>query len=359
MKKIRKTKWGILLLSLVLLTGCGSSMTSDYADSQAISDYQTSIETHSTSSQEEAVSTKEESQEKATEQKKDKKDKKDKKEKKSSKKQASFDLSKVPSYSGVAYAVVNNNQPYFTKKEISKKAYEDYGKLDSLGRCTAAMACLGQETMPTEERGAIGSVKPTGWHTVKYQGVDGNYLYNRCHLIAFCLGAENANEKNLITGTRYMNVEGMLPFEEETAAYIDKTNNHVMYRVTPIFEGDNLLASGVLMEAYSVEDEGKGIEFCVYCYNVQPDVTIDYATGDSKGREFTGSQISSKDNKTTSDSTQDSSHVDYILNTNSKKFHKPACSSVKSMAKKNTKKYNGTRNKLIDQGYEPCGNCHP
>lgn len=195
----------------------------------------------------------------------------------------SFDMANIPAYSGKPYVVVNGNTPYFSDSELTTTSYESYSDLDSLGRCGVCIASVGQDIMPTEERGSIGSVKPTGWQTVKYNGVvDGNYLYNRCHLIGYQLTAENANDKNLITGTRYMNVEGMLPFENMVADYVKETDNHVLYRVTPIFEGNNLVASGVLMEAKSVEDGGDGILFCVYCYNVQPNVTINYLDGSSK-----------------------------------------------------------------------------
>ena len=188
-----------------------------------------------------------------------------------------------PDYTGQASVEINGNRPYFTESEMITTSFETYSELDDLGRCGVAYANLSKETMPVEERGEIGMIKPTGWHTVKYADViEDVYLYNRCHLIAFCLSGENANEKNLITGTRYMNVEGMLPFEEKVAKYIDKTGNHVLYRVTPIYEGNNLVASGVLMEAYSIEDNGAGICFCVYCYNVQPGIEIDYATGESR-----------------------------------------------------------------------------
>ncbi len=187
----------------------------------------------------------------------------------------------IPAYSGDPYVVIDDNEPHFTEKEFSTTSYEYYSELDALGRCGEAHACIGVDLMPTEKRGKIGSVKPSGWHTVKYEGVDGNYLYNRCHLIAYQLSGENANDKNLITGTRYMNVEGMLPFENMVADYVKETKNHVMYRVTPVFAGDDLVASGVEMEAESVEDAGEGILFHVYCYNVQPGVNIDYATGDS------------------------------------------------------------------------------
>ncbi|SEK58399.1 DNA-entry nuclease [Pseudobutyrivibrio ruminis] len=187
-------------------------------------------------------------------------------------------------YTDNPYTVVNDNVPYFSEEDLTRTdAFETYSELDSLGRCGVAYANICQELMPTEERGEIGSVKPSGWHTVNYhEYVDGNYLYNRCHLIGYQLSGENANEKNLITGTRYLNVEGMLPFENEVAEYVEETGNHVLYRVTPVFEGDNLVASGVQMEAYSVEDQGAGVMFNVYCYNVQPGITIDYATGDSE-----------------------------------------------------------------------------
>ena len=189
----------------------------------------------------------------------------------------------VPTYCGQPYVEINNNKPFFEKDEIHTESFERYSELDLLGRCGVAYANVSKETMPDEERGQIGMIKPTGWHTVKYPKIiDSRYLYNRCHLIAWCLSGENANEKNLITGTRYMNTEGMLPFENMIANYIDETGNHVLYRVTPVFEGINLVASGVLMEAYSVEDRGAGIQFCVYCYNVQPGIEIDYATGESK-----------------------------------------------------------------------------
>lgn len=187
----------------------------------------------------------------------------------------------IPEYSGEPYVVINNNQPFFTEEDFSNESYEYYSELDNLGRCGEAIANIGQDLMPTEKRYSIGSVKPTGWHTVKYDIVDGKYLYNRCHLIGYQLTGENANTKNLITGTRYLNIQGMLPFENMVADYIKETNNHVLYRATPIFEGNNLVASGVLLEGWSMEDNGKSICFNVYCYNVQPGVIIDYVTGDS------------------------------------------------------------------------------
>lgn len=185
-------------------------------------------------------------------------------------------------YSGFPYEEVNGNIPFFEKEEYVSDSFERYSPLDELGRCGAAYACIGEDIMPTSAREPIGAVKPSGWHTVKYNElIDGNYLYNRCHLIAFELAGENANEQNLITGTRYMNVEGMLPFENRAAEYVRSTGNHVLYRVTPVFSGDNLLADGVLMEAYSVEDGGEGVCFCVYVFNVQPGIGIDYGTGES------------------------------------------------------------------------------
>ena len=189
---------------------------------------------------------------------------------------------KIPEYTGDAYVEINNNIPTFTTDEITTDSYESYSDLDELGRCGVAEACIGTDLMPTEKRGQIGQIKPTGWHTVKYpEYISDNYLYNRCHLIGYQLTGENANEKNLITGTRYLNVTGMLPFENEVTDYIKETGNHVMYRVTPLFVDDELVARGVYMEAVSVEDNGAGISYNVYCFNVQPNITIDYATGDS------------------------------------------------------------------------------
>ena len=259
----------------------------------------------------------------------------------------SVTLENIPEYSGAAYVAVNDNEPYFTQEEITDQAFETYSDLDALGRCGVTCASVGLELMPTEERGDIGSVKPTGWHTVKYDCVDGKYLYNRCHLIGYQLTGENANERNLITGTRYLNIEGMLPFENMVADYVEETENHVMYRVTPIYDGDNLVAGGVLMEGYSVEDEGAGICFCVYAYNVQPGVEIDYATGESwlAGEGST--------------SGSESDEVTYILNTSSKKFHDPSCSGAEDIKESNKEVFTGSREELIAQGYSPCGRCKP
>lgn len=195
--------------------------------------------------------------------------------------QESLSLEEIPDYTGEAYVTLQNNEPDFSQEDMTQEPFENYSELDNLGRCGVAFANVCTETMPQETRAPIGKVKPTGWHSVRYKNVEGRYLYNRCHLIGFQLTAENANEKNLITGTRYLNVNGMLPFEDQVADYVKETDNHVLYRVTPVFEGDNLVASGVQMEAMSVEDEGDGVLFNVYVYNVQPGVTIDYATGES------------------------------------------------------------------------------
>lgn len=254
------------------------------------------------------------------------------------------------------YYVVNDNIPEFDEDEITTVAFETYSELDRLGRCGVAYACIGEEIMPTEERGAIGQVKPSGWQTVKYDIVDGKYLYNRCHLIGYQLSGENANERNLITGTRYMNVEGMLPFENEVADYVKDTNNHVMYRVTPVFEKNNLLARGVQMEAYSVEDEGEGVSFNVFVNNIQPGIKIDYSDGTSW---LENAEETSDTKETEPPKTSGGSEETYILNTNTMKFHKEKCSSVKDMNPENKETFNGTRSWLIDNGYSPCGSCKP
>ena len=268
-------------------------------------------------------------------------------------------LSSIKAYSSSPYVKVNNNIPKFSKRMLTTESYESYAKLDSLGRCGVAISCIGEDLMPTEERGSIGMIKPSGWHTVRYDDlVDGKYLYNRCHLIGYQLTGENANEKNLVTGTRYLNVEGMLPFEDEVADYIKATGNHVLYRVTPIFSGDNLVCSGVQMEAYSVEDSGKGICFNVYCYNVQPGVEIDYATGESK-LAGSGSTSGSVDKTSNTNSTSGSGKTSYVLNTNTKKFHKPTCSSVDDIKAKNREDSSLSRDKIIAMGYDPCKRCNP
>lgn len=268
-------------------------------------------------------------------------------------------------YDNTSYVLVNDNVPQFKTDEITTDSFERYSELDSLGRCGVAFACVGKDIMPTEERDAIGQIKPSGWQMAKYDIVDGKYLYNRCHLIGYQLTGENANEKNLITGTRWMNVDGMLPFENMVDDYIEETNNHVMYRVTPVFEGDNLLAKGVQMEAYSVEDNGKGISFNVFVFNAQPGIEINYADGtsrlidestDKKTQSESGTEPDKKDDDRKEAST---SPGEYVLNTNTMKIHYKDCPSVSDIQPDNKENYNGTMEYLIENGYKPCGRCKP
>lgn len=263
-------------------------------------------------------------------------------------------------YAGHPYITINDNVPYFTEEErTTTKAFETYPELDQFNRCGPCVANICRELMPTEERGEIGMVKPSGWQTVRYDNVEGKYLYNRCHLIGFQLAGENANVNNLITGTRYLNVQGMLPFENTVADYVHQTGNHVMYRVTPIFKDHELVARGVLMEAYSVEDAGLGVQFNVFCFNVQPGVRLDYATGDNwadntvKAAEDTGATTNSEENNGNTNVTT------YVLNTRSKKFHLPTCSSVPTIADHNRQEVASTREALLNDGYTPCGKCNP
>lgn len=264
--------------------------------------------------------------------------------------QEKLSLSNIPLYSDSAYVAVNGNHPSFTEDQLVTEAYEYYSELDTLGRCGYAMACVGIETMPTEERGSIGQVKPSGWHTVKYDFVDGKYLYNRCHLIGYQLTGENANERNLITGTRYLNIEGMLPFENMIADYVKETQNHVVYRVTPVFQNDERLARGVQLEAYSVEDQGAGICFNVYAYNVQPGVVIDYATGESAVSEMDAEAVTT--NGTTGTTL-------YILNLNSMKFHNENCGNANEISEKNRQERSVDRETLIAEGFTPAQCCEP
>ena len=264
-----------------------------------------------------------------------------------------------------AFITLNDNVPYFTDDEkATTKAYEKYSELDSLGRCGVVIACIGRELMPKadEERGSISSVTPSGWEQAKYDTklIEGGYLYNRAHLIGWQLTAENANERNLITGTRYFNVDGMLPFENLVADYVKETGNHVMYRVTPDFEGNNLVATGVTMEAYSVEDNGDGIQFCVYVYNFQPGILIDYSTGKSRLDDGTEIPDTDTENGEKDDTgTGESGEMTYILNTSSKKFHDPDCAGAKTMKESNKQTYTGSRDDIIAEGYSPCGTCKP
>lgn len=253
--------------------------------------------------------------------------------------QQGITLSNLPEYSDEAYVEINDNVPNFDEKDKTSESFETYSDLDSLGRCGVAYANVGQDLMPTENRGSISSVKPTGWQTVKYDCVDGKYLYNRCHLIGYQLTAENANKQNLITGTRYFNVDGMLPFENMVADYVKETNNHVLYRVTPVYDGDDLVAKGVQIEAESVEDDGEGILFNVFVYNVQPGVTIDYATGES--------HLSTDD----SDETASSAKVEIRGNKNSKVYHCPGQAAYDDMKNSDNLVIFGSEKEAQDAGY--------
>ena len=279
-------------------------------------------------------------------------------------------LDTIPAFDGkTPYVSINDGKPSFTDEDMTTKSYEKYAELDSLGRCGVTIACIGKDIMPTEERGSIGSVKPSGWQTVKYDIVDGKYLYNRCHLIGYQLTGENANRQNLITGTRYMNVDGMLPFENMVADYVKETNNHVLYRVTPIFEGTNLVANGVLIEAKSVEDNGEGIEFCVYVYNNQPGIVIDYRNGDSKlddGTSFPKDEPSETPNENPDGNPEQNPEESkpevstYIINKSSKKVHKEDCRYAKDIKEENKEIYTGTLDDLLSDGdFFACGTCKP
>nr|WP_125116137.1 DNA/RNA non-specific endonuclease [Agathobaculum sp. Marseille-P7918] len=317
MQKIKR--WGVLLVCLLLiLSGCKADLASSSPDTVSETTEQTSISNVSEATLPEANP------------------------------QPQWE---IPQYAGAPYTEIHNNIPFFTDDEITNQSFETYSPLDALGRCGVAFACVGQDLMPTEERGSIGQVKPSGWHLVKYDCVDGKYLYNRCHLIGYQLTAENANERNLITGTRYLNIEGMLPFENQVADYVLQTGNHVLYRVTPFFEDDNLLASGVLMEGYSVEDSGNNICFCIYAYNIQPGVQIDYATGESVLADAVPPE--------TTEQAPPEDEPNYVLNHNTRKFHRPNCSSVEDIKPSNREDYFGSREALIEQGYAPCKLCCP
>ena len=285
-------------------------------------------------------------------------------------------LDEIPGYSGAAYVEINGNQPFFTEDEITDEAFESYSELDALGRCGVAFACIGIEIMPTEERGDIASVTPSGWeygglsNNNTYDFVENGYVYNRCHLIGFQLAGENDNERNLITGTRYLNIEGMLPFENMIADYVEDTENHVMYRVTPIYNGFDYVAQGVLMEGYSVEDNGWAICFCIFAYNVQPGVTIDYFTGVNVANGEKLPEIDSSDDnrnevadggsdKGEDDGDHSGEEVSYVLNTNSKKFHLPDSSCVGKINEENRKNYYGTKEELEADGYVACKLCKP
>lgn len=270
-------------------------------------------------------------------------------------------ISSVSSYSGTPYVVLNNNTPNFSSSELTTTGYEKYATLDNLGRCGVAIASCGQEIMPAEgeERGSISSIKPTGWKQATYDNISGKYLYNRCHLIGWQLSAENDNNKNLITGTKYLNINGMLPFENMVADYIKETNNHVAYRITPIFEGNNLVCSGVQMEAYSIEDNGEGICFNVYCYNIQPGITINYATGESSGENSTSVESSSTSITTSAPEpesepepapTPSSENLVWISNTGKRYHCKSSCSGMEGPRQV-------TESEAKGLGLTPCGRC--
>lgn len=266
----------------------------------------------------------------------------------------------IPAYSGDPYIEINDNIPFFTESDLSTDAFEYYAELDSLGRCGVAYANICEETMPAEgeKRGEIGQVKPAGWHTAPYPDViSDRYLYNRCHLIGWQLAGENANKQNLITGTRYLNIEGMLPFENMIDDYVEETNHHVLYRVTPYYTGDNLIADGVLMEAHSVEDNN--LVFCIWAYNVQPYIYIDYATGESYQIDTAIPGVNDKPATESTETTEDvdAMEFDFVLNTNSMKAHDHTCSYAQDISEKNREEFTGTFAELVDMGYSLCKNC--
>jgi DNA-entry nuclease len=251
----------------------------------------------------------------------------------------------IPVYEGRTYVPVNGGVPGFTEDDLTTEPFEIYGELDSLGRCTAAYANICEDLMPTQERGSIRDVKPSGWHSVRYDDVIPNgYLFSRSHLIAFQLAGENANPKNLITGTYYMNAVAMLPFEEVVGDYVRETGNHVLYRVTPVFEGDDLLARGIQMEAMSVEDKGRDICFNIFVFNIQPGISLDYATGES----FAGGATAARQPQVT-----------YYLNHSSRVFHMPSCEGAAKMKQANRLEFTGGRADAVFLGYDPCPYCHP
>ena len=283
----------------------------------------------------------------------------------------------LPVYTGDPFIPLNDNKPLFTDQDIQSIKNVEYSDLDELGRCGPAVGLIGLNTIPAEERGQIGMIKPTGWHTVRYDDrIEDRYLYNRCHLIGYQLAGTNADPRNLITGTRYLNMTSMLPFENAIMQYITDTGNHVIYRVTPVFDKDNLVASGVFLEAYSVEDEGHGIQFFMYLFNVQPGVIIDYKTGDSQKDETyaVSSAIDEEyivfipeqdadpadtDKITTSRNEMTDEEITYVLNINTMRFHDPSCPSVNDIKPKNIAYTADTREELIELGYIPCGRCNP
>jgi len=282
----------------------------------------------------------------------------------------SIDVNAIPAFSGTPYFEVNSNIPIFDRTEKTTEAFEHYSSLDRLGRCGVAFVNVCKAIMPTVEQGDNSEVIPKGWNDAAYDFIDGSALYYRSQLIDFQLSGENANIKNLITGTRYLDIEGMQPFENKVAEYVQGTNKHVLYRVTPIYNGDNLVASGVLMEAQSVEDNGKDLSYCVYCYNAQPGVAIDYATGSSSADGTIASPAAEAAPETApaeeaapetnvQQPAQTTPVHDYVLNTSTRKFHLPKCGTIKNMKDANKQLYTGSREDLINQGYSPCEKCDP
>jgi len=266
----------------------------------------------------------------------------------------------IPEYSGEAYILLNDGNPFFRTDNLEPIPWEMYYDLDEMGRCTLAEGVFGKETMPTEKRGDISSIKPTGWHSVRYHQelVDGESLYNRCHLVAFGLSGESANKYNLVTGTRYFNTDAVNAFENMVMDYIRETENHVRYRVTPVFSGDNLVCDGQVVEAWSIEDNGEGICFCIWSYNVQPGIYIDYLTGDNYLIDENYLAQDSVANGHSFDySLKDDCIGDFVLNIKKKKIHSADCNGVAAMSEKNREDYSGSYNELIEQGFEPDMNC--
>lgn len=315
-----KIKLGVLLVTLILLTSCGNNTQENNVS--------TNIETNDNKIVE-VVNNEDETLE--------------------------FDFGIIPVFSGEPFTIVNGNKPFFEPNDLTTDAFEYYSDLDDLGRCGVAYANICVELMPIEKRGAIGQVKPSGWHTIRYDDlINGKYLYNRCHLIGYQLAGENANPKNLITGTRYLNIDGMLDFENLVDDYVEDTNNHVLYRVTPYYKGNDLVARGVLMEGLSVEDNGKDVQFCVFAYNNQPGIEIDYATGDSwRATEKPKIEVENTDGIELPD---DTDVYGYIGNIKTKKFHLPTCSKL---PKEDNQILFETRDEAILNEYDACGICKP
>lgn len=272
-----------------------------------------------------------------------------------------IDLTALPDYAGEPWAILNDDCPPFTEDDLAFSGEPAFAPLDELERRGTALALVGPETLPTEEREGIGQIKPPGWHTVRYDHIEGKYLYNRCHLIAFQLSGLNQEPQNLITGTRYLNTSAMLPLENQIAQYIRDTGNHVLYRVTPLYEGEDLICSKLLVEAASVEDAGQGLSLCRCLYNVQPGVVIDYATGESRLDDSTPEPTVSPDAPTSTQSpdVEEPEGITYILNTRSSKFHLPDCSGAAAISEKNRQNVSNTREELVEMGYAPCGQCKP